>query len=382
MRIAALAVAFGVGAMIASPLSSAGDLSNNPYGAVLGNYVIPDDARDADYGLGGTVVFFGKRLSDHLNVEFSGFGNTLRRDSDNGNDTQFGLGLDVVVPLLKGPAQPFLLVGAGGVRDQLGTSADRVSINPYVNAGGGLLVALSDRFALRAEARWLADFNNGSYRGEDQLGDVRLGLGLQYAFGRPAAAAPAAVAATPPPADSDKDSVVDPNDKCPNTPAGVKVDSAGCPLDSDGDGVPDYLDKCPTPPGFKVDAEGCLIEQAVVLRGVNFEFAKDQLTVEAKGILDAILPGLAAQPKLTLQISGHTDAIGTDAYNKALSQRRANAVKTYLVGKGVAIERLTTVGYGESKPIADNATDAGRAENRRVDFEVLNQPPAVKVIKK
>lgn len=389
MRNTALALMLGLGVTTALPTMAAGDLSRNPYGAVLGNYVVPDQDRDADYGVGGTVIFFGKPLSDHLNIEFSGFGNTLRRGSDNGDDTQFGLGLDFVFPLVKGAVRPFLLVGAGGVRDQLDTTNDTDSINPYLNAGGGLLIALSERFALRAEARYLMDFNNGSYPNKDQLGDGRFGFGLQYIFGKPYIAppppAPPVVVAPPPPpapADSDGDGVIDPNDKCPNTPAGVKVDAVGCPLDSDGDGVPDYLDKCPTPKGFKVDAEGCIIEQTIVLRGVNFEYDKDQLTAEAKAILDAVVPGLAAQPKLTLEIGGHTDSRGTDAYNKSLSQRRANSVKAYLAAKGVAPERLSAVGYGESKPVADNATEAGRGENRRVEFQVLNKPLTVKVIKK
>ena len=388
----ALALMLGLGVSTALPTLAAGDLSRNPYGAVLGNYVVPDSDRDADYGVGGTVVFYGKPLAEHLNIELSGFGNTLRRTSDNGDDTQFGLGIDFVVPLVKGPVRPFLLVGAGGVRDQLDTTNDTDSINPYVNAGGGLLIALNDRFAVRAEARWLLDFNNSSYPNKDQLGDGRFGFGLQYAFGKPYVAPPppappVAVAPPPPPppppADSDKDGVIDANDKCPNTPAGVRVDAVGCPLDSDGDGVADYLDKCPgTPKGFKVDAEGCIIEQTIVLRGINFEYDKDQLTAEAKAILDAIVPGLAAQPKLTLEIGGHTDSRGTDAYNKALSQRRANSVKAYLAAKGVAPERLAAVGYGESKPVADNKTEAGRSENRRVEFQVLNKPLTGKVIKK
>lgn len=390
MRKTALALMLGLGVTMASPLVSAGDLSKNPYGAALGTYVLPDDDRDADYGIGGSVVLFGKPVAEHLNVELGFFGNTLRRNSDNGTDTQFGLGVDLLLPVVRGPISPFLLVGAGAIREQLDTSNDTDSINPYINAGGGLLVKLTDRFSARAEARWLVDFNNGSYPSNDQLGDARFGVGVQYAFGKPYVAppppAPVAVAPPPPPpppADSDKDGVPDSRDKCPNTPAGVKVDADGCPLDTDGDGVPDYLDKCPgTPKGFKVDAEGCIIEQVVILRGVNFEYDKDQLTAEAKSILDSILPGLVAQPKLTLEIGGHTDSKGSDAYNKGLSQRRANSVKAYLAAKGVAPERTAAVGFGESKPIADNATEAGRAENRRVEFNVLNKPLTVKVKKK
>jgi OOP family OmpA-OmpF porin len=389
MRKTALALMLGLGVASAVPTVSAADFSKNTYGAVLFNYVVPEDDRDAKYGLGGSVVFLGKPLAEHLNLELSGFGNTLKRSSDGGNDTQFGLGVDLMFPLVKGAVRPFILVGAGGIREQLDTSNDTDSINPYVNAGGGLLFELGSRFSARAEARWLVDFNNGSYPSNDQLGDARFGLGLQYAFGKPYVAPPpppppvATPPPPPPPADSDGDGVIDPNDKCPNTPKGVKVDSVGCPIDTDGDGVPDYLDKCPsTPKGFKIDAEGCIVEQKIVLRGVNFEYDKDQLTAEAKSILDGVLPGLIAQPKLTLEIGGHTDSRGADAYNQKLSQRRANSVLKYLTDKGVAAERLKAVGYGEAKPVADNKTEPGRAENRRVEFDVLNKPLSVKVIKK
>lgn len=389
MRKTALALMLGLGVTSIVPTVSAGDFSKNVYGATLFNYVVPEDDRDAKYGLGGTVVFLGKPLSEHLNLEVSGFGNTLKRSSDGGNDTQFGLGLDLMFPLVSGPVRPFILVGAGGIREQLDTSNDTDSINPYINAGGGLLIALSDRFSARAEARWLVDFNNSSYPSNDQLGDARFGLGLQYAFGKPYVAPPPPpppapeVAPPPPPADSDGDGVIDPNDKCPNTPKGAKVDASGCPIDTDGDGVPDYLDKCPsTPAKFKIDSEGCIVEQTIILRGINFEYDKDVLTADAKAILDGVLPGLVAQTKLTLEIGGHTDSRGTDAYNKGLSQRRANAVMKYLTEKGVAAERLQAVGYGEGKPVADNKTEAGRAENRRVEFQVLNKPLSVKVIKK
>lgn len=389
MRKTALALTVGLGLTIAAPIASAADFSKNAYGALMGTYVLPDDVRDADYGIGGTVVFFGKPISEHLNVEFSGFGNVLDRSSDGGGDSQFGLGLDLMMPLVQGPVRPFLLVGAGGIREKLDTTNDRDSINPYLNAGAGLLFKITDRFSARAEARYLLDFNNGSYPNDDQVGDGRFNLGLQYAFGSPYVAPPppppppVVPPPPPPPADSDNDGVIDPNDKCPNTPAGVKVDAVGCPLDTDGDGVPDYLDKCPgTPKGFKVDAEGCIIEQKIVLRGVNFEYDKDQLTAEAKSILDGILPGLVSQPKLTLEIGGHTDSRGSDAYNKGLSQRRANSVVKYLTEKGVSADRMRAVGYGETKPVADNKTEEGRAENRRVEFDVLNKPLSVKVIKK
>lgn len=389
MRNTALAILLGLGVATSAVASPS---TNGPYGAVLGSYVVPDDPRDAKYGIGGEIVFLGLPLANHLNLEFSGFGNILKRSSDRGTDGQYGLGVDLMAPLTSGHVQPFLLIGAGGIYEQLATSADRSQLSPYLNLGGGMLFKLTKNFAARAEARWLADYNQKSIPGRDRLGDYRLSFGVQYSFYTPPPPpAPVAVVAPPPPpppvvappADSDGDGVPDSLDECPNTPAGVKVDSRGCPLDSDGDGVPDYLDQCPgTPKSFKVDAVGCIIEQTVILRTVNFEFNKDTLTSEAKDALDLVAAGLASQPKLTVQIDGHTDSKGSPAYNLNLSKKRAAAVRQYMIGKGVAATRLAAEGFGESKPIASNDTEAGRAENRRVEFQVLNKPLAVKVLKK
>jgi outer membrane protein OmpA-like peptidoglycan-associated protein len=184
------------------------------------------------------------------------------------------------------------------------------------------------------------------------------------------------VDATGCPPDADGDGVPDYLDKCPNTPKGCKVDKDGCPIDSDGDGVPDCLDKCPdTPKGVKVDASGCPIseyipepEKPVVLTGVHFEFNKSILTPDSKTILDKVAASLIERPDVKVEIAGHTDSKGSDAYNLKLSDRRSAAVREYLISKGVMAENLTSKGYGESQPIADNKTDEGRAKNRRVEL--------------
>jgi OOP family OmpA-OmpF porin len=156
------------------------------------------------------------------------------------------------------------------------------------------------------------------------------------------------------------------------------VDAAGCPTDSDGDGVPDELDKCPnTPKGKKVDAKGCeilfdAVRSTLVLEGVNFEFNKADLTSDSRTTLDSVAASLREWKEIKVEVAGHTDAIGSDAYNKTLSQRRADSVRKYLMSKGVDGARMTAKGYGESKPIADNGTDAGRAQNRRVELKKLN----------
>lgn len=167
--------------------------------------------------------------------------------------------------------------------------------------------------------------------------------------------------------DTDGDGVIDANDQCPGTPAGVAVDAVGCPLDSDNDGVPDYQDQCPgTPAGAEVNALGC--EEDLVLRDVNFEFDSAVLTMGAEGILDDVAEKLRANENVRVRIEGHTDAVGSDSYNQDLSQRRADSVADYLASQGVSTDRMRTIGYGESQPVASNDTDAGRAENRRVEL--------------
>jgi OOP family OmpA-OmpF porin len=138
---------------------------------------------------------------------------------------------------------------------------------------------------------------------------------------------------------------------------------------------------CTPPPGFKVDDNCKVIEQKVVLNSVDFEFNSDQLTAPAQQTLDQVGTALAAQPELNVEVEGHTDGVGGAAYNMKLSQRRAEAVKTYLAGKGVDAGHMIAQGYGKNRPIASNDTDEGRAQNRRVEFDVQNAPFDVKVVK-
>jgi outer membrane protein OmpA-like peptidoglycan-associated protein len=135
--------------------------------------------------------------------------------------------------------------------------------------------------------------------------------------------------------------------------------------DTDGDGVFDGKDDCPgTAKGTPVDAKGC--PEIPDLTGVNFEFNKAALTEEARAILDSAVATLERNPHVRVEIVGHTDSVGSDSYNQGLSERRANAVQTYLSSKGVAANRMAASARGESEPIATNDTAEGRAKNRRV----------------
>jgi len=168
--------------------------------------------------------------------------------------------------------------------------------------------------------------------------------------------------------DDDNDGVPNSKDRCPGTPAGATVDASGC-ADTDGDGVNDYRDRCPnTAPGQAVNNDGCDLEREYRLQGVTFEFDSARLTSGAIERLDDDVQILLRNPSLEVEIAGHTDNVGNDAYNQGLSQRRAEAVRDYLVSKGADADNLTVKGYGESDPVATNSTDAGRAQNRRVEF--------------
>ncbi|WP_033416221.1 OmpA family protein [Hahella ganghwensis] len=171
--------------------------------------------------------------------------------------------------------------------------------------------------------------------------------------------------------DKDGDGVADNADKCPNTPAKAEVDSRGCPLDSDKDGIANGLDACPsTPQGAKVDNRGCriVLQQAVSMDlGINFATNSAEITDEHASEISKLATFMRQYPDTNAVIEGHTDDRGNADYNKQLSQRRAEAVKTDLVDNySISASRIQAIGYGEEQPVADNDTAAGRAENRRV----------------
>lgn len=180
------------------------------------------------------------------------------------------------------------------------------------------------------------------------------------------------------PLDTDGDGVPDYLDKCPNTPAEAygHIDTCGCPLDTDGDGVPDYLDECPTVPGSKAN-KGCpevkrevrnLLKKA--MQGIQFENGKATIKKSSNKILNQIAQTFIDNPTYRVEVQGHTDNVGNYKFNVDLSERRAQAVRDYLIKRGVPATSLTAHGYGPDKPIADNKTKAGRAQNRRVEFDI------------
>ncbi|MEN8169253.1 MAG: OmpA family protein [Pseudomonadota bacterium] len=144
--------------------------------------------------------------------------------------------------------------------------------------------------------------------------------------------------------------------------------------DMDGDGILNDADACPeTPAGTRVDATGCKFEEVMVLDGVTFASNSNELIGESHAILDKVAASLVRYSELRIEVGGHTDSQGPSSYNRGLSDRRANAVRDYLISKGVAAEVLSARGYGEVQPIADNKTVEGRAQNRRVELRMLDE---------
>jgi outer membrane protein OmpA-like peptidoglycan-associated protein len=184
--------------------------------------------------------------------------------------------------------------------------------------------------------------------------------------------------------DNDKDGIPDTQDKCPNDPEDADgfEDEDGCPdPDNDRDGVPDPNDRCPNQSG-PVANQGCpqefehinVTDEKIELRqAVFFQTGKAVILPRSFSLLDEVASALNGRPTMRVRVEGHTDIRGGRTYNLRLSQARAEAVKAYLVGRGISSDRMEAKGYGPDHPIDDNKTTAGRERNRRVEFMITEQ---------
>jgi len=253
----------------------------------------------------------------------------------------------------------------------------------FIDAGIGAKIPFNDMLSLKLEAVYMLKYNDARY-------DSNLALlaGLNIAFGAKAQKA-APVASEPVPevvkevvvvvaavpvvvdGDDDKDGVLNSVDKCPTTPLGVEVDVNGCAVDNDTDkdGVLNAQDICPnTPLGEAVNSDGC---PAKITLKVNFANNSAEIQPSSFDMLQKYADFLTKYSAYSANIIGYTDSRGSEAYNQKLSEKRANAVKDMLLEKGVSSDRLSSEGRGEANPIADNATSEGRAENRRIEAELI-----------
>jgi len=255
-------------------------------------------------------------------------------------------------------------------------------IQPYLSLGYGFAdaeIVDGDGFDIGAGIKFYVT-DNFSIRPDLHMGDITefedthliASLNLSWIFGGKSAPAPAPKPAAP--LDSDNDGVPNGQDQCPASPAGSAVNAVGCPLDSDKDGVIDAEDQCAdTPANTSVDAKGCpaIAEPVSIELKVNFDSNSSVVKSQYFGEIQAVADFLKKYTNTNAVIEGHTDTSGSAAYNKGLSQRRADAVAKVLVDQfGIASSRVSSIGYGEEQPIADESTREGMLANRRVIAEI------------
>ncbi|MCC2657026.1 MAG: hypothetical protein K0Q76_2134 [Panacagrimonas sp.] len=332
------------------------------YIAPMITFVPADKDRHSDDGMGGTLAF-GTRLSSSAEIELRGMFLDYKKD---GESKLIGGGFGTNL-FFQGPGGPYLHLDA--------MAGDETMIN----VGLGWDFLFKSAFGIRAEALWHHQSNDTDE--SDEYKEPLFNLGVRIPFGKapeaPPPAPPMAVVATPPPPppppvcsdglDNDGDGPIDfPSDK-------------GCTSADDGDET-DPAPRCAPPlPGEAVNLDGCGVGDVIVLRGVSFDFDKATLTVNAKTILDGVAEALNKRADIKVELGGHTDGKGSDSYNAKLSDRRSKSVKDYLVGKGIAPDRMSTKGYGESMPVSTNETDEGRELNRRVELKVTASSGGVSV---
>lgn len=326
-----------------------------------------DTSRPEDHV--GAQLSFGKTLTSHLALELYGF-NYSDVDTpgfgSNSHANIWGVGLSALLFPARDILPVFAVAGVGTGQDSFRhttNSQSRQNANFY-DVGAGLLIPLSSHIDIRAEYRFrvsTVDHNGG---GHYKFRDNIVSLGIQIPLGTKPGTQPVAQPAPAP---------------APVVPAPAPKTEPAPPKDSDGDGIPDNQDKCPgTPANTNVDKTGCKIANLpTVLKGVHFKLSSDELTPDAKARLDDVAAALKKAPDVPVRIGGHTDSTGGAALNMRLSKQRADSVMKYLIKQGVDSDRLSTVGYGETRPIAPNTkpdgsdNPAGRAQNRRVEIHLV-----------
>jgi len=295
-----------------------------PYASVMYDTVFSDSDRNAKTG-NGFSVGVGTAINKYWGVEVGGFYDTAKADSSKGGSKwkEYGGKVDGMFFFSRNPSfSPYTAIGLGGMENKREATDDK-SFNFFADAGLGFFKYFpigSYDVALRADARyrWV---DAKKIPGDHSFGEPIVRIGLAFPFGKRASSVGGA--------------------------GGADAANAG----KGGDGA----------------------DQNRAFESIYFDFDRSDLNDRAKATLDnaaGAINGLTQKyPALKVDLSGNTDWIGTEGYNQALSERRADTVKQYLTRKGVAADRITTHAYGESKPVASNETAEGRALNRRVEVK-------------
>jgi OOP family OmpA-OmpF porin len=394
-----------------------------------------EHARHEEYA--GVAPIFGVRASyfplKFLGGEVEGVWAPTSTENDS-TASLFAARGHLILQIPIGRVTPFILGGGGAIGG--GSSAMGTDTDPLLHFGLGAKFAINEAFGLRLDLR-----DNVAQKFNADQGDPAHHfeglLGLQVAL----EARDREVPPPPPPADTDNDGFVDSSDRCPSEPGiapegcpdkdsdgdtildskdacpteAGSTSACGCAVkDQDGDSIPDEFDKCPTEFGLMngcpdpdpdndgiknpedkcpnqpelrngyEDTDGCpdeipekIRKFTGVIKGIEFDTGKDTIRPISEGVLDGALVVLQEYPALRIEISGHTDNVGSPETNIDLSKRRAESVKNWFVNKGIAADRIETRGAGPDEPIADNKTAAGKQKNRRIEFKLIQPAGAV-----
>jgi len=302
----------------------------------------------------------GLNISEELGVEFNY--NSIDSESDGHSGKIMLYRFDVLLHLsglLSDKTVPYVSLGTGFSTLNNSGPGSHKEFDLIFDPGFGVKHYLSKNFALRGDARYILEHS------DDLHHNLLYNIGITVEFGFDEAPPPAPV-----PAPAEPEPVVE--ELCPGGPEGC-VEKDWCKKDSDGDGVADCMDKCPdTPKGTAVDAHGCppVADQGVIIfRNIQFDFDKSIVKQRSYAVLDDVVAYMEVNKGVKMEIQGHTDNKGTAVYNKKLSYRRADSVRKYMVGKGIAPERLKVSGFGFDKPVVPNNSDENRSLNRRVEFK-------------
>ena len=354
----------------------------------------------AAFDVGGRLGYYPLRF---LGIEAEGAVMPTSARDGSGKATLWALRGHVVGQLGLWSVTPFVLVGGGVLAVSSDSAVVGKDIDQALHFGGGVKIYLNRWTMVRLDVRDTLSPRQGLKDGASNNLEILLGLSVTLGRKKDRDERPA----EPGPRDSDGDGFLDPDDKCVDTP-GVAPD--GCPVgDRDGDGFADDQDQCPDTPGIAPDGcpdpdpdkdgilgdddkcptepetkngyqdeDGCpdevpkeVAKFTGTIEGIYFDTNKSTIKSKSRPKLDQAVEVLKKFPTIRIEISGHTDSTGSREHNMELSAARAEAVKDYLVNKGIDASRITTRGAGPDSPVDTNDTKAGRAKNRRIEFKIL-----------
>jgi OmpA-OmpF porin, OOP family len=350
-------------ALLAATLLGAN--GNNYEISAMGGYTIPSDGQYLDdYGTYGVEIQYNG-VESPIKPELSFFYGNGDYKYDNGSTKVFRTSLNGLYSFdNKEAVTPFLKIGGG--YESLSNRASGNRDGFFADVAMGLKFEMTKAVSMKVEAIKMFKHNDGT-----SANNLLLVAGLTFAFGDNGEQKSTFVSTTEPESVNTPMVIVEKTveiTKSTQTTTVTEPIAAITPIDSDQDGVLDSNDRCPnTTIGFRVDEYGCPLTATI---NDHFVFNSDHIDSTAASEIRAFVIFMKENPLYKATITGHTDSIGTPENNQIVSVRRAENVRKSLIDQGIAPERLTAVGKGESMPIMSNMLKAGRAENRRIEVDL------------